>query len=118
MHAHLSFSLVTYRFSLFTFHLTMVRKKFTIIAYDVTEDSRRNKVAALLEAHGTRRNKSVFECMVSESQLKKIRAELAQLIDTATDTVLVYRICLDCYVKSEVIGKATNLPPTDKVIMI
>ena len=96
----------------------MVRKKFTIIAYDITEDSRRNKVAALLEAHGTRRNKSVFECMVSESQLKKIRTELAQFIDATTDTVLVYRICLDCYIKSELIGKPTNLPPTDKVIMI
>ena len=96
----------------------MVRKKFTVICYDVSEDKRRNKVAALLEFYGTRRNKSVFECMTTEAQLKKIRAELPKLIDAATDTVLIYRICLDCYVKSETIGKQTAAILTAKVIVI
>jgi CRISPR-associated protein Cas2 len=85
----------------------MVRKKFTIIAYDITDDKMRNNVSKLLESVGTRRNKSVFECMISESQLKKIQLELPKLIDTSTDTVLIYRVCLDCYVKSETIGKNT-----------
>ncbi|MBL7816104.1 MAG: CRISPR-associated endonuclease Cas2 [Saprospiraceae bacterium] len=86
----------------------MVRKKFTVICYDVSEDKKRNKVAALLERYGTRRNKSVFECMITEVQLKKIRADLPPLIDPTTDTILIYRICLDCYVKSETIGKMTD----------
>jgi CRISPR-associated protein Cas2 len=95
----------------------MVRKKFTIIAYDITEDKKRDKVAKLLELYGTRRNKSVFECMVSEAQLKKIRAELPQLIDSATDTVLIYRICMDCYVKSETLGK-NNLTIAPTVMIV
>jgi CRISPR-associated protein Cas2 len=94
--------------------MAKTRKKFTVIAYDVTEDKRRNKVADLLELHGTRRNKSVFECMLTDSQLNKIRAELPKLIDATTDTVLIYRICLNCYVQSETIGKNTPTvaPPT------
>ena len=97
--------------------MNMVRKKFTVICYDISEDKRRNKVSALLEFYGTRRNKSVFECMITEAQLKKIRAELPKLIDMATDTVLVYRVCLDCYVKSETIGKEIG-PPLSKVVII
>ena len=95
----------------------MVRKKFTVICYDVSEDKRRNKVAALLEFYGTRRNKSVFECMITEAQLKKIRAELPKLIDVATDTILIYRICLDCYVKSETIGKEVAVGQSKVVII-
>jgi CRISPR-associated protein Cas2 len=95
----------------------MVRKKFTVICYDVSEDKRRNKVSALLEFYGTRRNKSVFECMITEAQLKKIRAELPLLIDAATDTVLIYRVCLDCYVKSETIGKQA-VAVSSKVVII
>ena len=96
--------------------MVRTRKKFTIICYDITEDKRRNKIAALLEQYGTRRNKSVFECMVTESQLKKIRAELLRWLDPPTDTVLIYRICLNCYVLSESIGKPP--PPIGNTVLI
>jgi CRISPR-associated protein Cas2 len=95
----------------------MVRKKFTIICYDITLNKKRNKVAALLEQYGTRRNKSVFECMVTESQLKKIRAELLRWIEPQTDTILIYRVCLNCYVQSETLGKQTP-PALGSVLMV
>lgn len=96
----------------------MVRKKFTIICYDITLDKKRNKVAAILEQYGTRRNKSVFECMVTESQLKKIRAELNKWIEPQTDTVLIYRVCLNCYIQSETLGKQTPPIATNTVLMV
>lgn len=95
----------------------MTRKKFTIIAYDITDDGKRTKVSTMLERYGTRRNKSVFECMVTESQLKKITAEIHKRIEPQTDTVLIYRICLNCYVLSEIIGKQ-SLPLTNSTIVI
>jgi CRISPR-associated protein Cas2 len=95
----------------------MVRKKFTIIAYDITRDNKRVKVAALLEQYGTRRNKSVFECMVTESQLKRITTGITKLINPKTDTVLIYRVCLSCYLQSETIGRQTPFAG-DTVLMV
>lgn len=94
------------------------RKTFTVICYDVALTRRRTKIAALLEKHGTRQNKSVFECMLTATQLKKIQAELALLIDPKTDTILCYRVCLSCYTKSEIVGKRLAEIPVKKVKVV
>lgn len=71
-----------------------------IIAYDVQDDRRRLKVSTILEKYGKRVNFSVFECMFTPAQLKRVREKLSALIDTGTDTILFYQICVDCYTKS------------------
>jgi CRISPR-associated protein Cas2 len=84
------------------------RKTFTIICYDITLTRRRTKVADLLEQYGIRRNKSVFECMLTKAQTTMVRKKISEMIDTKTDTILFYRVCLSCYVQSETIGKNTG----------
>lgn len=80
----------------------MVKAKriLQVIAYDIEDDRKRSKVAKLLEKYGARVNYSVFECMFTPVQLQKTKASVAKLIDTRTDSVVFYQICVDCYSKT------------------
>ena len=74
-------------------------KAFIVIAYDISETKRRNKVAKLLRQYGSPINLSVFECMVTEAQLINIRESIYKMIDSKQDKVVYYRMCLNCYTK-------------------
>ena len=54
----------------------MKRKHFYVVTYDIGDDKRRQKVVKLLESIGTRMNFSVFECMLTDVQYRKMCAEL------------------------------------------
>ena len=46
------------------------RKRFVVIAYDITKTKTRNSVVKKVLRYGGRINLSVFECMLTDSQLK------------------------------------------------
>ncbi len=75
------------------------RKKFVVIAYDITKTKIRNKVVKLVLKYGGRVNLSVFECMISESQLEKLQFDIGKLIDPKTDQLAYYTLCVDCFTK-------------------
>lgn len=79
----------------------MVTKNFYMIAYDITNNRRRRRISKLLEGHGLRMNKSVFECMLSLFSFNKLMSEIHEITDKRRDSVLVYPICRSCYEKSE-----------------
>ena len=93
----------------------MTNKQYWVIAYDVTEDRRRQRVSKLLESFGTRSNYSVFECIVTSGQLNKIQSRMKKLIDKKTDCVLYYYLCVSCVEKRAAIGRVPGLVP--EVIM-
>jgi CRISPR-associated protein Cas2 len=78
-----------------------------LISYDITCDSIRNKVAKLLEDHGRRVQYSVFECILHEAALIRLRAKLQDLINYETDSVRFYRLCLRCKHAVDILGKGT-----------
>lgn len=73
------------------------RKKFVVIAYDITSDKRRRKVEKSVKEYGGRVNLSVFECMLTESQLEKLKVDILKLVDLQTDQVAYYTLCMDCF---------------------
>ena len=77
---------------------------FVVISYDIQDDKKRVKVAKLLENYGTRVQYSVFECLISKEQLKKIMEETKKIIDLNTDSVRFYSICENCVRKIEITG--------------
>jgi len=83
----------------------MVRKKLYLTSYDIAENDARNQISEYLSGYGQRVNLSVFECMVTKAQLKLIKAELTQLSDNNSDTILIYLVCRECFTKAERIGK-------------
>lgn len=73
------------------------RKKFVVIAYDITSDKRRRKVENAVKKYGGRVNLSVFECMLTESQLGKLKEDILKIVNSKTDQVAYYILCMDCF---------------------
>ena len=87
----------------------MVMKKFIVIAYDIEDNKRRRDTAKLLvAAPGKRVNKSVFECFMSETKLKKLRESLDKQIARG-DSILYYTLCKSCIERIDRRG-VTGLP--------
>lgn len=68
-----------------------------LVSYDVnteTSDGERRlrKVAKTCEAFGQRVQKSVFECILDESDFERLEVALLKVIDTQTDSVRIYRL--------------------------
>ena len=76
----------------------------TIIAYDVTDDRRRERVSTLLEDYGQRVNYSVFECELEGKEFAQLQAQLARLIDAREDRVVFYRLCASCHDRKSALG--------------
>ncbi len=85
--------------------------KLYLVAYDISNNKRRKKLAEKLENYGVRINLSVFECTFTPAQLKEITKFIKNNINRKTDTVKIYYLSQKCYTKSFTIGKKT--PPPD-----
>ena len=74
------------------------------IAYDISSDSRRRKVANLLDSFGDRVQNSVFELVVSRSMLAKCLQRMKKLLNLKEDKVVVYFLCRTCESKRSYLG--------------
>jgi CRISPR-associated protein Cas2 len=68
-----------------------------LIAYDVATDSREGRrrlrrVAKICVAFGQRVQKSVFECVLSEAELQKLKHRLIKEINADEDSLRFYRL--------------------------
>jgi CRISPR-associated protein Cas2 len=87
----------------------MRRQKY-IIAYDIVSNKRRRKIAQLLENHGTRMNRSVFECVLDRQALEELLAKLRQTMKRSEDSILLYHQCRACGHRALTLG----VPPPDQ----
>jgi CRISPR-associated protein Cas2 len=75
-----------------------------IIAYDITESRRRDKIANLLKNYGTRIQYSVFECELTPERLLSLQARLAAMIRPRLDRLHFYPLCKTCFAKAGSLG--------------
>ena len=76
-----------------------------VVAYDVSLDRRRRKVAAALEAVLVRVQYSVFEGEVPSEVLAAAVGRAVGWLDLETDSLRVYRLCGACAERVEVFGR-------------
>lgn len=76
---------------------------FLVIAYDISDDKRRLRVAKTLGRWGNRTQFSVFECDLNEREEKQMLAELLEICQDE-DALRIYRLCETCVENSRVIG--------------
>ncbi|RMD57333.1 MAG: CRISPR-associated endonuclease Cas2 [Nitrospirae bacterium] len=70
---------------------------FVLVAYDIIDDKRRTRIMnTLLDYGGKRVNYSVFECLLTQLELKKLRGELEGIIDRSEDNIRFYILCEKC----------------------
>lgn len=78
-----------------------------LIVYDVAHAKQRARIARLLEGHGVRVQKSVFEADLSASELRHLVRHLRQLVEDADDdacSVRLYTLCNTCAPRTLVLG--------------
>ncbi|MCI5167833.1 MAG: CRISPR-associated endonuclease Cas2 [Candidatus Electrothrix sp. GM3_4] len=66
-----------------------------MIAYDISEDRIRYRVAKILENYGTRVQYSVFECRLREQEGRLLREQLLDLLEQG-DSLRWYPLCVWC----------------------
>ena len=64
---------------------------YVVIAYDISNDKKRTKLAKELLRFGIRTQKSFFECDVSEKELKTIK-KIIKKYSQNDDYVTIYRV--------------------------
>ncbi|MFZ5592042.1 MAG: CRISPR-associated endonuclease Cas2 [Bacillota bacterium] len=70
---------------------------FVVVAYDVQDDKRRNKVHKVLKNYGQWMQFSVFECQkLSKEQFLRLRHQLEKHIKPAEDSIRYYILCEGC----------------------
>ncbi len=80
-----------------------------LIAYDISNDSLRNKIYKYLSGWGRRVQKSVFECNLKRDELKEVTSHLRERIKAETDRCHIYKLCAECLVSRTVLG--SNIEP-------
>lgn len=68
-------------------------RRLWLIAYDVSDDRRRTRVARVLEAHGERLQKSVFEARLNRREVRGVVEALEPLVNRHEDRVDFIPIC-------------------------
>ncbi len=81
-----------------------MKKEFLLIVYDISNDRRRTKVHDLLLDYGTPVQYSVFECLLDEKQIKKMKKALRRIIRPRADNLRYYTLCAACLKKVETTG--------------
>ena len=77
-----------------------------VAAYDVREDDRRSRLAALLQVHGDRVQKSVFLLSIDEPEFCALQARAMALIDVEVDSLWFARQCADCWAVVVTLGQS------------
>jgi len=79
------------------------------IAYDISDNSRRRKVADLLDSLGDRVQNSVFELVVSRSMIDECLQRVKELLNEKEDKVAVYSLCRTCEAKRVYAGRVEGI---------
>jgi CRISPR-associated protein Cas2 len=80
-----------------------------LFAYDITDNKRRIAISKELEKFGVRKQKSFFQCDISEDKAEMVKEILLNLMDKKSDSLIFYPICSDCLEKAVLLGKGSLL---------
>ena len=77
-------------------------KQFVVVVYDISNDRRRTKLHNALLNYGSPVQYSVFECLLDEKELTRMKKATARVIRPRVDRVRYYYLCTRCLRKTEV----------------
>lgn len=91
-----------------------------LIAYDITDDSRRSRLAKVLERYGDRIQYSVFVLQIRPAKMVRLLQEIYDSIHIRDDSVLVCDLGLSQRrpdARMTFIGRQRPLTPNDVIIV-
>jgi len=91
---------------------------FYLICYDIGHDRRRDKVSRLLSGYGLRVQKSVFVCVLNESQREMVCRKLHCFLKSEEDQVRFYPMSGHTRPKVMILGIQPNHQVDDEVFIV
>ncbi len=88
-----------------------------VIAYDIVDNRRRARVAALLEGAGRRVQHSVFECRLTERERGRLRHRVLSKVDLREDQVRWYPLCDPCVGRVVAAGQPEGPRPDEGYVI-
>lgn len=92
-------------------------KAYVVVAYDIADDRRRERVARILEGYGERVQYSVFECRLDRMGYLRLRHALEEVIKPAEDAVCFYFMCEADVRRIERVGRGPPRFEQDAVVV-
>ena len=90
---------------------------FVVVAYDISHDRRRTRLHDALLDYGTPVQYSVFECILDEEGLKKMKAAVMRVIKPRQDRVRFYYLCQTCLARTEVTSGPEVLHEVEAIVV-
>lgn len=87
-----------------------------LVAYDIPDDGRRQKIAGLLEDYGIRLQKSLFVCRLLPAARKSLLSALKRIVNPKEDSVHFYSFNERCWKQRIVWGKKNVLEECGPVL--
>lgn len=92
-------------------------KDYFLVAYDVSDPKRLQKVFKKLKGFGTHLQLSIFECYLTPREFVLMKDAIEKLIDHEEDRLLIIRCCPTCTNNIESIGtQKMGRNPSEAVI--
>jgi CRISPR-associated protein Cas2 len=95
-----------------------MEKQFVVVAYDVSDDRRRDRLHHLLEGYGSPVQYSVFECLLDRREMEKVRRAVRRAIRRDVDQVRYYLLCGACARRTEVEGRGQPRAEEPEAIVV
>ena len=76
-------------------------KHFVVVAYDIPDDRRRTRLHDLLLDYGTPVQYSLFECLLEEEEMERMKKRVRRVIRPRLDRVRYYHLCAACQARIE-----------------
>jgi len=83
-------------------------KLYYLIAYDISDDFRLNRVLRYMKGKGIHLQYSVFYCYLSYKEVAKIMEDIRSLINPGQDDVRFYPVLRNF--KAVVLGRGAHIP--------
>ena len=90
----------------------------TIVAYDIADPRRLNRVAKVVKDYGTRVQKSIFEVDVDDRRFTEMKARIEELIEASEDGVKYFPLCEKCAGTVEIIGQGVFVDPDEEYYVL
>ena len=92
-------------------------KQFVVVVYDVSSDRRRTKLHDALLDYGTPVQYSVFECLLDDEGLARMKRAIGKAIRPRVDRVRYYYLCQGCLKKVEVTSGVEVLSEEEVIVV-
>ena len=89
-----------------------------IVAYDIANPKRLNKVAKVIKDYGLRVQKSIFEVSVDHRLIAEMKARIEDIIEPSADGVKYFPLCEKCAGTVEIIGQGIFIDPDEEFYVL